>query len=56
MGQGELWCTRCGEAVPPRGDGEGDAHEQHRLVCYRCGCTKLVPAVQVLRPEEYVVR
>lgn len=42
---GERWCTVCGETVGPRGR------------CQRCGAgpNELVPAVEVLRLDEYRV-
>lgn len=41
VGRDEHWCMRCGEVVGANG------------VCGRCGSRRCVPAVQVLRPEEF---
>ena len=47
---GELWCAACGLDVPTRAyvKDEGDG-------CPRCGSQAIVPAVQVLHPDEYYV-
>ncbi len=50
---GELWCAGCGLDVPSHRylkDGDAD-----NAGCPRCGSQALVPAVQVLHPDEYYV-
>lgn len=43
LARDEQWCVRCGETA-----GFGD-------VCQRCGSRQMLPAVVVLRPEEYTI-
>jgi hypothetical protein len=48
----EVWCTRCGaEGAVYAGDSRTDQARK----CIKCGSRKIVPAVTVLRPEEYVL-
>ncbi len=51
LAPGEVWCRRCGNDGTV---GEQSGAHDHRI-CTRCGSKDLVPAVQVLRPGEYVV-
>jgi hypothetical protein len=49
---GELWCIRCGN------DGNvyaGDSRVNNVRMCSRCESRNLVPAVAVLRPDEYIL-
>lgn len=51
---GETWCSRCGsDGFMPESDAINRNAGKHAATCIRCGSAKLVPAVAVLRPDEY---
>jgi hypothetical protein len=56
LGAGETWCARCGnDGFMPESDASNRSAQKTRATCIRCGSTKLVRAITVLRPDEYAV-
>jgi hypothetical protein len=48
----EMWCMRCGAEGAVY---VGDSRTTPGQKCVKCGSRKLIPAVTVLRPGEYVL-
>jgi len=56
---GERWCRTCGSEMPSStnfGFSAGGADDdQDDKGCFHCGSTDLIPATDILRPDEYYI-
>jgi len=56
---GERWCRTCGSEMPSSTNfgfsAGGSDDDQDDKGCFHCGSTDLIPATDILRPDEYYI-
>lgn len=52
---GERWCRTCGSELPAITNFGADGSDGEDKGCFFCGSEDLVPATDILHPDEYYI-